>query len=425
MKPSIFTDQHQLNIEALQDILTSFYHATEVPVTLYDAETSQLWNGFAEKKICRYFNAADNRLPACKNALRFSAAWAKRLGEPYIFVCPSGFVNIAIALLDGDTFAGSVIAGPIAMGPIEESTIRNLFSIHDASPEVLYSTTLFIKNMKLYTPTQVNHLAKLLNAAILSLYPSTENYETLSSESKIQTAISEQIHEHKKRNIPLAYPYEKEQELVRQIKVLDTEGAQTTLKYLFNEILLIESGKLEIIKARVLELVTILSRAAVEGGASLEKIFGLNLDLITELNAIDSINVLSSWVTKIIDHFSKNIFNQIYSGDSYLISQALEHTHANYMNKLTLKKLSDYLHVSESYLSKLFKRETGTGFTQYLNEIRIKHSQELLTTTKMSIVEVALYVGYEDQSYFTKVFKRQVGLTPKKYRSQHFQASAH
>lgn len=424
MKPSIFTAQHQLNTEALQEILTSFHHATEVPVTLYDAATTQLWNGFPEKKICRYFATTEGQASPCKNALRFSAAWAMRLGEPYIFVCPSGFVNIAIALLDGEDFAGSVIAGPIAMGPIEESTIRNLFSIHHASPEVLYSTTLFIKNMKLYTPTQVNHLAKLLNAAILSLYPSTENYEQRSSESKIQTAISEQIHEHKKHNIPLTYPYEKEQELVRQIKALDTEGAQATLKYLFNEILLIESGKLEIIKARVLELVTILSRASVEGGASLEKIFGLNLDLITELNAIDSINVLSSWVTKIIDHFTQNIFNQIYAGDSYLISQALEHTHANYMNKLTLKKLSDYLHVSESYLSKLFKTETGIGFTQYLNEIRIKHSQELLTATKMSIVEIALYVGYEDQSYFTKVFKRQVGITPKKYRSQHFQAAA-
>lgn len=423
MKPTIFNEKHQLNIDALQEILTSFYYATEVPVTLYDQETLPLWNGFPEKKICRYFTTTENKTSPCQNALHFSATWAKRLGEPYIFVCPSGFVNIAIALLDDDNFIGSVIAGPIAMGPIEESTIRNMFTIHHASPEVLYNTTLFIKNMKIYTPNQVNHLAKLLNAAILSLYPSTENYENLSSESRIQTEISEQIHEHKKHNIPLTYPYEKEQELVRQIKALDTEGAQTTLKYLFNEILLIESGKLEIIKARVLELVTILSRASVEGGASLEKIFGLNLDLITELNNIDSINVLSSWVTKIIDHFTKNIFNQIYSGDSYLISQALEHTHANYMNKLTLKKLSDYLHVSESYLSKLFKSETGIGFTQYLNEIRIKHSQELLTSTKMSIVEIALYVGYEDQSYFTKVFKKQVGITPKKYRSQHFQTA--
>ena len=148
---------------------------------------------------------------------------------------------------------------------------------------------------------------------------------------------------------------------------------------------------LEVIKARILELVTILSRASVEGGASLEKIFGLNLDLITELNKIDSIQVLSSWTVKIIDHFTKNIFNNIYSGDSYLINQAIEHTRANYMNKITLQKLADYLHVSDSYLSKLFKEETGISFTQYLNEIRINRSKELLQNTKMSIVEAVSY----------------------------------
>ena len=282
---------------------------------------------------------------------------------------------------------------------------------------MLYNTTLFIRNMKIFTPSQVNHLAKLLNAAILSLYPNTEAYEKLSSEYHDQSEIGERIHEHKKNNIPLVYPYEKEQELVRQVKEGDHEGAQVTLKFLVNEILLIEGGNLEVIKARILELVTILSRASVEGGASLEKIFGLNLDLITELNKIDSIQVLSSWTVKIIDHFTKNIFNNIYSGDSYLINQAIEHTRANYMNKITLQKLADYLHVSDSYLSKLFKEETGISFTQYLNEIRINRSKELLQNTKMSIVEVALFVGYEDQSYFTKVFKKITGITPKKYRS--------
>ncbi|MEG0075873.1 MAG: helix-turn-helix domain-containing protein [Eubacterium sp.] len=417
MKSPIFTEDKALNIEAFRSILISFYHATEVPVTIYDKNTFPLWIGFEEQKICRYFNLPDSEINICQNALHFSSTWAHRLGEPYIFVCPSGFVNIAIALLDGQTFMGSVIAGPIAMGTIEESTIRDMFRIHRASPEVLYSTTLFIRNMKIFSPSQVNHLANLLNAAIMSLYPNTETYEKLNTEYHEQSEIGEEIHRHKQQNIPLVYPYEKEQELVRQVKEGDHDGAQITLKFLVNEILLIEGGNLEVIKARILELVTILSRASVEGGASLEKIFGLNLDLITELNKIDSLQVLSTWTAKITDHFTKNIFNNIYSGDSYLINQAIEHTKTNYMNKITLQKLANYLHVSDSYLSKLFKAETGISFTQYINEIRINRSKELLQNTNMSIVEVALFVGYEDQSYFTKVFKKIVGITPKKYQA--------
>ncbi|MGL4606600.1 MAG: helix-turn-helix domain-containing protein [Eubacteriaceae bacterium] len=418
MKTTIINSDETLNIPAIQDVLTSFFYSTEVPVTLYDENTISLWSAFPEKKICGYFKQPNADSSLCQNALHFASTWAQRLGEPYIFVCPSGFVNIAIAILNGHQFAGSIIAGPIAMGNIEESTIRDMFTIHQASPEVLYNTTLFIRNMKIFSPTQVGHIAKTLNSAIMSLYPNTEVYEKLNQEYHEQAEIGEQIFEHKRENIPLVYPYEKEQELVRQVKEGDHIGAQITLKFLVNEILLIEGGNIEVIKARILELCTILSRAAVEGGASLQKIFGINLDLITELNKIDSIQILSSWTAKITDHFTKNIFSNIYNGDSYLINQAIEHTRTNYMNKITLQKMSDYLHVSDSYLSKLFKEETGISFTQYLNEIRINRSKDLLQNTKMTIVDIALYVGYEDQSYFTKVFKKITGVTPKKYQSR-------
>ncbi len=418
MKKNIFTADNQLNIPALSEILISFYYATDIPVTLYGPDMTPLWSEFSDKKICQYFDTAENGSMVCESALKFSSEWAKRLGEPYIFVCPSGFVNIAIALLDGNTSMGAVIAGPLAMGPVEKSTIRDLFKIHNAAPDVLYAATVFIQRMKIFTPEQVRHIAHLLSASILSLYPNTETYESLSDEYHRQAEISEQIHALKKSNSPLVYPYEDEQELVLKIKSGDNEGARAVFKSLVNKLLLFEGGNLEVIKARLLELVTIISRTAVEGGASLEKIFGMNLDLITELNGITSIQLLSSWTDKIINHFSQNIFSSIYSGDSYLICQAIEHTHSNYMNKLTLQKLADYLHVSESYLSRLFKDETGISFTRYLNEIRIQRSKELLLNTKMTIVEIALFVGYEDQSYFTKVFRKLTGITPKKFRSQ-------
>ncbi|PKM60767.1 MAG: hypothetical protein CVU99_06460 [Firmicutes bacterium HGW-Firmicutes-4] len=420
MKATIFNADETLNLNVIKEILTSFFYSTEIPVTLYDENVISVWTGFSEKKICGYFKKPNADSSLCQNALHFSSAWAQSLGEPYIFVCPSGFVNIAIAILNGQKFAGSVIAGPIAMGNIEESTIRNMFTIHHASTEVLYNTTLFIRNMKIYSPSQVGHLAKLLNAAIMSLYPNTEIYEHINREYREQVEIGEKIFEHKRSNIPLVYPYEKEKELVRQVKKCDESGAQITLKFLVNEILLIEGGNIEVVKARILELCSILSRAAVEGGASLQKIFGINLDLITELNEIQTIPVLNSWTEKITDHFTKNIFSNIYNGDSYLINQAIEHTRANYMNKITLQKMAAYLHVSDSYLSKLFKKETGISFTQYLNEIRISRSKDLLKNTQMSIVDVALFVGYEDQSYFTKVFKQVTSITPKKYQSQKF-----
>ena len=72
--------------------------------------------------------------------------------------------------------------------------------------------------------------------------------------------------------------------------------------------------------------------------------------------------------------------------------------------------------LNPSYFSSIFKKEVGVSFSNYLNKIRIEQSKLLLKNTDSSIVEIALEVGFEDQSYFSKVFKNLTKMTPKQYR---------
>jgi YesN/AraC family two-component response regulator len=65
----------------------------------------------------------------------------------------------------------------------------------------------------------------------------------------------------------------------------------------------------------------------------------------------------------------------------------------------------------------LFKQEMGVTFTDYLNQVRINRSCELLTNTSLSLIDVSLQAGFDDQSYFSKVFKKIKGVTPKSYRN--------
>ncbi len=70
----------------------------------------------------------------------------------------------------------------------------------------------------------------------------------------------------------------------------------------------------------------------------------------------------------------------------------------------------------KDYLSKLFKQETGSGFSEYVNIQRIKKAQELLITTHMKSYEIAQEVGFQDESYFSRVFKKFVGIRPNEYK---------
>lgn len=85
-------------------------------------------------------------------------------------------------------------------------------------------------------------------------------------------------------------------------------------------------------------------------------------------------------------------------------------------NQLSLDSVSALVHLSSTYFSALFKKEMGKGFAEYLREVRIEKSTELLTTTSLPIKDISKKVGYQDPRYFTKCFKSQFGIKPQDYR---------
>lgn len=88
----------------------------------------------------------------------------------------------------------------------------------------------------------------------------------------------------------------------------------------------------------------------------------------------------------------------------------------NYATKITLTQLSEDFFISQYYLSRMFKEVTGLTLIEYLNTIRIKESQILLRKTDYSITDIAGLVGYENQTYFGRIFKRISGMSPRDYR---------
>jgi len=85
-------------------------------------------------------------------------------------------------------------------------------------------------------------------------------------------------------------------------------------------------------------------------------------------------------------------------------------------DQLSLDFLSEIVHLSPTYFSALFKKETNKGFSEYLKELRINKSKELLASTTLPIKEISEKVGYHDSRHFSKCFKKQLGLKPQDYR---------
>lgn len=110
--------------------------------------------------------------------------------------------------------------------------------------------------------------------------------------------------------------------------------------------------------------------------------------------------------------------NHSTKGYSLPIQKVLARIDSDLTADLSLKTQAQLLNVNASYLSTLFKKETGVTLTDYVNKKRVENAVFLLNSTNMQIQGIAQFCGIQDVNYFTKIFKKYIGKTPKEYRGE-------
>ena len=129
-----------------------------------------------------------------------------------------------------------------------------------------------------------------------------------------------------------------------------------------------------------------------------------------------AIEELSDTFIGLVKRISSDLVSSVYHGTSPLIARSLRYIKSNYTRKIRLADIASELHVNPSYFSALFSQEMKRPFTDYILELRINKAKELLRNTNMDILDISSAVGFENQSYFTKIFRTHTGLTPRQYR---------
>lgn len=102
---------------------------------------------------------------------------------------------------------------------------------------------------------------------------------------------------------------------------------------------------------------------------------------------------------------------------NYIIKKVNDYIAKNYNNKISLKSTANYIHINSSYLSRLYKKETGETLTDSINKLKIEHAKELLETTDMKTIKISQSIGIDDPAYFSHLFKKYVGTSPIEYRT--------
>lgn len=135
------------------------------------------------------------------------------------------------------------------------------------------------------------------------------------------------------------------------------------------------------------------------------------------MKSIDTVEKFNQYMEKMLNtaiDFRENKRNNKYME---VIIKAKDYIGKNYSNSnLTLKSVADYVNISSSHFSTIFAQETGETFIEYLTNIRIRRAMELLKTTNLKVNEIAFEIGYKEPHYFSQLFKKVTGKSPRNLR---------
>jgi YesN/AraC family two-component response regulator len=161
-----------------------------------------------------------------------------------------------------------------------------------------------------------------------------------------------------------------------------------------------------------------LSRKAVENGfVHPAHIDAVSADFARRIEAITSVGEVTPFVYAMVRRYCALVEQFSLRHYSAVVRNVINTVDFSLQEPLSLASLSKQFNISPNYLSGLFKKETGQTLTDYINTKRMRHAVSLLRSSSVYIQEVAAQCGFLDVNYFTRLFKRQYGMSPREYRN--------
>jgi AraC-like DNA-binding protein len=206
--------------------------------------------------------------------------------------------------------------------------------------------------------------------------------------------------------------------LLSAIRKGDKQRARAIINRILIRIYSLEREDLEVLKTLVLEMVVLMYRTAVDKGADPRELLGVNSSYLKDFHEIKTDIELSHWLTRWLEDFISTSLSQIAPAPPDSIALAIEYVKNNLDQPLTRDEVARACNMSYGYFSKVFHQRTGSTFTELLNKFRIERACAMLEETGLNMNQIALECGFSDQSYFSKVFRRHTGTSPKGYRKR-------
>ncbi len=334
-------------------------------------------------------------------ANKIGLSLSRRQGSACVYICPRNIAFAAGVLREDDSNCYGVTIGPVILtdGPAPRAD--------DADGAFAAA----IARLPAFSSSRLLALGSMLQHYLNGLSFSQSPEALLPLELVHTSDFPEDV-----CDPGIACIDEFEKRLLQSIRCTDRSAVQAILNEMLGYVYFTNYEDLQDVKDRIEQLLPALSRTTAACGRNVPDILDCGPDQLRRFAMMKSMEEVNRALSEIIRYFLFSIFEPQSLKHTDVVATIKEYILANFDRKLTLEDIARQVYLSNSYVSSIFKKETGVSVVDYANQIRIDRSKRLLIETDFSISFISSRCGFDDQSYFTRMFKKLVGMSPRNYR---------
>lgn len=213
-----------------------------------------------------------------------------------------------------------------------------------------------------------------------------------------------------------SYPKDKENGILESLDEDDDEAIRDSIASFFVDL---GSGFMkEHVSISMIELFAAIARKFMDCGDDVHKLHERDLaDLYKAVERFDTVEEIKNWFTDIVIEYAREFRKDRLNNVRSVINKAQGYIDANFASPdLSLNSIAGHIYLNPAYFSKLYKKETGETYMDYLTRLRIEKAKSLLRETSVRASDIGAAVGYPNSQYFTTLFRKVTGKTPVVYR---------
>ena len=308
-----------------------------------------------------------------------------------------------------------VVIGPFLDGKILKEEIKFLGHSMKLSSENIAILHNYYSKLPQYENKQINEIATITYSIyknkliIVGLIIDTERTQ-LPKKNEYSSKFSQ--YDFVEQN------YESENKIMACIEAGNIEQVNTLLNLSYEQINVPARSifnPLRDIKNLAITLNSVSTRAAIRGGLNVHLAHSISTKYAVAIENQESFESVLSLTSKLVKEYCKNVRDYSLKKYSLLTKKAIIAIRKNLSSPISLNDIAIQLNTSKEHLCRVFKQEMNENLTDYIHRLKVHESLDLIKSKKYSISDIAFMLGYSSSSYYSSVFKRVIGVSPKNY----------